>query len=110
MNVRRPPGVVMVAPGIFARANGHEAIAALRIGERMAAPRKIWVQRSDVLVAFMQITPGRVGLPYLNQRISHGASVFVQHSSAHHYAFSERLARMLLGKIAGFHIHGVFAE
>src|SRR3984957_12691382 len=110
MNVRRPPGVVMVAPGILARAYGHEAIAALRIGERMAATRKIRVQRSVVLVAFMQITPGRVRLPDLDQRISHGPSVFVQHSAAHHNAFPKRLARMLPWKIAGFHIHALSAE
>src|ERR1700690_1805984 len=110
MNVRRPPGVVMVAPGIFAGADGHEAIATVRIGERMAGTREIGVQRSDVLVAFMQITPGRVRLPDLDQRISHGTSVFVYHSTAHHYEFPERLARRLLGKLASFHIHGLLAE
>src|ERR1700733_11606366 len=99
MNVRRPPGVVMVAPGVLARADGHEAIATLRIGERMAATREVWVQRSVVLVALMQITAGPVRLPDFDQRIPHGTSVFVYHSPAHHYAFPERLARMLLGEI-----------
>src|SRR5579863_1782663 len=110
MNVRRPPGVVMVAPGIFAGADGHEAIAALRIGERVTATCEIWVQWSVVLVAFMQITPGRVRLPDLDQRISHRPTVFVYHSPTHHNAFPERLAGMLLGKIAGFHIHGLLTE
>src|ERR1700723_3779483 len=110
MNVRRPPGVVMVAPGVLAGADGHEAIAALRIGERMAGTREIWVQRSVVLIAFMQITAGRVRLPDLDQRIPHGASVFVYYSAADHNAFPERLARVLLGKIAGLHIYGLLAE
>src|ERR1700677_1304054 len=110
MNVCRPPGIVMVAPGILARADGHEAISALRIGDCMAATREIWVQRSVVLIALMQITSSRICLPNLDQRLSHRPPVFIYHSAADHNAFPERLARMLLGKIAGFHIHGLFVE
>src|ERR1700693_4468164 len=110
MNVCRPPGIVMVAPGILAGADGHEAISALRIGERMAAACEIRIQRSIVLVAFVQITPGRVGLPDLDKRVSHRPSVFVYHSPAHHNAFPKRRTRMLLGEITGFPIHGFLAE
>src|ERR1019366_2060418 len=37
-NVRRPPGVVVIAPGILARPNRAEAIAALGVADGLSAP------------------------------------------------------------------------
>jgi len=72
MNMRRPPGIVMIAPWIFSRTNGHEAIASFGVGYDPPASREVWIERSIVLIDFVLIASGSVGLPDLDQSIRSG--------------------------------------
>ena len=67
MNVLRTPRIRMIPPRVCARANGDKTIAAFSVGERLANSRKIWIQRSMVLIPLMQVPARCIGLPYLNQ-------------------------------------------
>ena len=53
VDVRGPPGVVMIPPGIATRFDGHKSVEALMIGQGVAATGEVGVQRSIVLVPRM---------------------------------------------------------
>src|SRR5271155_2919326 len=63
MNVRRPPGIVVISPRIFPRPNCDEAIAAIGIRHRMPATSKVGVERSVVLIDAVEITSCGIRLP-----------------------------------------------
>ena len=52
--MRRTPGIHVIAPRIFAGLNGHKAITALGIRQRVPIPRKIRIERRIVLVALVK--------------------------------------------------------
>src|SRR5712692_567718 len=106
MNVRRPPGVVMISPRIFARLNRDEPISAFAVSERVSAASKIRIEGSIVLVDFVQVTSRGVGLPDFDECVRNRPAVFIQHPSAHDDPFAERLTGMLPRQVAGFHIDG----
>ena len=78
----RTPRVVMIAPGIRTRTNGDELIAAIVIRKSLSHPREIGVERSVMLIRFVKITSGRIGLPDFHQRIWHGPAVFIEETPA----------------------------
>src|SRR5271165_2101911 len=104
MNVRRSPSVVMILPGICSGANGDEAVVTSGVAEGMPAAGEVGVERRIVLISFVAITAGGVGLPDFDQSMRHGPAIFVQHAAAHDDAFAQRLAGMLAGKVASLHI------
>ena len=59
MDVRRPPGVVVVAPGILARADGDEAVAALGVGDGAPGAGEVRVERRVVLVGLVRVAARR---------------------------------------------------
>src|SRR5262245_28377586 len=99
MDVRRAPGVVVVTPGIFARTDRGEAVAALAIGQSAPAAGEIRVERSVVLVGRMGIAAGGVGLPDLDQRVRHRLAVLVQYSAAYDDPLADRLPFVLSREI-----------
>jgi hypothetical protein len=60
MDVRRPPGIVVVAPGIGAGLDGDELVVAVGIGAGAAAAVEIRIERRIVLVAGMMVAARRV--------------------------------------------------
>src|ERR1700736_4695825 len=99
MNMGRPPGVVMVAPGIRAGFHCYETPVAFAIGLRAAGAGKIRIERRGMLVADVDIAAAGIGLPDFEQRIRHAAAVFIQYMTVYDDALAERLAFVLDGKI-----------
>ena len=95
MNVRRTPGVGVVAPRIRARLDGDEAVIALAVGEDAARAQEIRIERRRMIVARVAIAARRIGLPDLHQRVRHAAAVFIQHPAGH----DDALALRRLGKM-----------
>jgi len=81
MDMGRSPGVVMVAPGVSAWANGGEAVLAILIGQTAAGPAKVGVERRVVLIDPVEVAAAGVGLPNLDQGIGNRAIVFIQHAA-----------------------------
>src|SRR5690242_7638409 len=108
--MRRTPGVVVVAPGVFAGTNSQKAIAAVPVGEGVAAAGEIWVQRRVVLVARMQVTPGGIGLPYFDHSVRHRPPILIQHPPAYRNSFAQRFTTMLASEVAGLRIHSLRRE
>ena len=52
-----------------------------------------------MLIDEMDVAAAGIGLPYLNQRLRHGALVFVEHLAVHDDALAQRLALVLLGQV-----------
>ena len=95
----RPPGVGVVLPRIGARLDRVEAVAALVVGDAAAGAEEIRIERRVVLVGLVDVAPGGVRLPDLDQGVGHGAPVLVEHAAGHHDALAERLA--VLGGVPG---------
>src|SRR4029077_7886962 len=70
MNVSGAPCVVMISPGICSRTNSDEAEAAFGIRHRVSGAAEIWIELSVVLIAFVEIAPGRVGLPNFEESVA----------------------------------------
>ena len=81
VKMRRPPRVVMVAPGISAGLDRQESIIPFGIGQRPTAAGEIGIERRIVVVDRMRIASGRVGLPQLDQRVRHRPGVFIEQPS-----------------------------
>ena len=109
VDMRRPPGVVVIAPGIGARLDGDELVIALRVGLHPAGPGKIRIERRRMLVDDMDVTAARVGLPQFDQHVRHAAAVFVEHMTVHDDAFAERFACGLDGEIVIVLAHRLMA-
>src|SRR5579864_1637317 len=96
MNMRRPPRIVMISPGIFSRTNGYESVAAFRIRHGKPATREIRIERCIVLIVAMEIASGCIGLPDFDKRVRHRPRIFVENAPAHDNALPERYTGMLL--------------
>src|SRR5467141_2789618 len=99
MDMRRAPGVVVVAPGILARPDADEAIAAFSVGHGAPGAGEVRIERRIVLIGAVRIAPGTVRLPDFDQGVRHRPDVLVQHAPAHDNALADRLAPVLAGEI-----------
>ena len=99
MDVRRTPGVGVIAPGVGAGLDGDELVVALGVGLRAAGAGEIRIERRRMLVDDVDVAAAGVGLPDFDQRIGHAAAVLVEHMAVHDDAFAERLALVLDGEI-----------
>ena len=69
VDVRRSPGVLVVAPRVGAGLDRDEAVAALVVGEAAAGAGEVRVERRRVLVDLVRVAAGRVRLPDLDERV-----------------------------------------
>src|SRR5260370_893358 len=76
----------------------------------MTTARKIWIERSVVLVSFVQITSCGIRLPDFDERMRNWPRVLIQYWAAHNDPFAERLAAVVSRQIASHHIHCLFSE
>src|SRR5882724_9118891 len=95
MDVRRTPGIRVVAPRIGARLDGDEPVVPFVIGARAAGASEVRVERRGVAILFMNIAPGGVALPEFDQRAWNGTSVFVENASGDDDPLAKGLARVL---------------
>ena len=110
MNVSSAPCVVMILPGIGARLDRDEAIAAFRIGDGMTTACEIRIEGSVVLIDRVGVAAGGVGLPDFDERVGKRLSVFIDDAAGNDDAFAEGLGGVLLGEIEGFSVDEVVAE
>ena len=99
VDVRRPPGVVVVAPRVRARLDGRERVAAVVVGEAAADADEVRVERRRVLVALVDVAPGRVGLPDLDELVAYRPAVAVEDAPGHLHPLADRLAAVLDGQV-----------
>ena len=97
--MRGPPGVVVVLPRVGPGLDRGEAVAAVVVGEHAAHPGEVRVDRRGVLVALVDVAPGGVGLPDLDQLAAHGAAVAVDDPTGHHDPLADRLTAVLDGQV-----------
>src|SRR5690606_32388803 len=79
VDMRRPPVIAAIRPGIGARPYGAEMIVAIVIGDGAPAAAEIRVKRREVSFAFVPVAAGGVGLPELDQRAGHRPGILVKH-------------------------------
>jgi len=99
MDMRGTPGVVVIAPRIGAGLDGDEAVVAGGIALGAACAGEVRIQRRRMLVADMDVAAAGIGLPDLDQRVGHAATVLVEHMAVHDDALADRLAAVLGGEI-----------
>ena len=99
MDVRRPPGVPVVAPRVGAGLDRREAVAAVAVGEAAAHAGEVRVERRRVLVALVDVAAGGVGLPDLDELVAHRPAVAVEHATGHDHPLAHRLAGVLDGQV-----------
>ena len=108
--MRRPPGIVVVAPGIGAGLDRDEAVAALGVGDaRGPAPVKFGSSGAGCWSRDVDVAAGGVGLPDLDQRVRHRPAVLVEHAAGDDDALAERLAGMLAGQVGVARPHALVA-
>ena len=99
MQVRGPPCVVVIAPRVRRGLNGDEAVGAVRAGQDAADAGEVGIEWRVVVVDVVTVTPGRVGLPHLDQRIGDRFAVFVQHAAGDDDALADRRTFVLRGQV-----------
>jgi hypothetical protein len=100
MDMSWAPGIVVVAPRVCTRFDGHKLVSAVGIGQGAPGPTEVWVHRCRMLVHLVAITSGSVGLPDFYQGVGNRVSPIVQHVAGQHDALSQGLARVLPSEIA----------
>src|SRR5215469_1611391 len=108
--VRRAPGVVVVAPGIFAGTDGDETIVTVCVGQCVAAASEIGVERRVVLIHFVLVTPCGVRLPNFHHGVRGGSPVFIENPPANDDALPKWFAAMLFGEVEGFRVYARRAD
>src|SRR5438309_12084526 len=99
MNMRRAPGVVVVAPGILAGPYADETVTTFGVGHGAPGAGEVRIERCIVLIGAVRVAPGRVRLPDFDQGVRHRLAVLVEHAPAHDNALADRLAPVLAGEI-----------
>ena len=99
VNVIRPPRIVMIAPRIRTRLDGHEAIRAVLVGDHSSDASEMRIERRFVLVLGVCIAAGGVRLPNFDQGVRNRAAVFVEHAAGHDDSFAESLAAVEVRQI-----------
>ena len=99
MDVRRAPGVAVVSPRVGTRRNRDEPVPSPRVGDTSPDPVEVRVERRRVVLARVAVSPGRIGLPDLDQRVRHRPPVGVEYPPGHDDPLSLRLAVVLPGQV-----------
>jgi hypothetical protein len=71
----------VVAPGIGARLDAVEAVAAFSVGHATSAAEEIGIERRIVLVHAVDVAAGSVALPDFQQGVGNGAPVLIEHAA-----------------------------
>ena len=92
MNMRRPPCVVVIAPGIGPGLDGLEPVITVFVGDGTALASEIRIERGIIGVNFVAVASRSIGLPDFHQRASNRPAIFVKYPAVHVDAFSKRSA------------------
>ena len=105
VDVRRPPRVGVVAPRVRAWLDRDEPVDALLIGEAAAGAGEVGIQGGRVVVDGVDVSPRRVRLPDLDQRVPHRPAVGVGDPTGDDDPLAQRLAGMLTGQVCVLRLH-----
>src|SRR5450755_1159912 len=95
MNMRWPPGVVMVPPWISTWLDRNESIRPGLVGYDATRTEKVRVERRWMIIARVAIAPGGICLPDLDHCIRNAAAILVHHAARDHDPLSQwRLCKM----------------
>ena len=97
--MRRTPRVVVVAPRIRTRFDGHEPVRTLVIGQAATRTREVGVERRRMLVILVEVAAGGVRLPDLHDRVAERPPTTVEHPAGDDDAFADRFAGVLAGEV-----------
>src|ERR1700724_235860 len=100
MDVRGAPRVLVVAPWVSARFDGDEPISTLAVGQATAGACEVRVERRGMIVHRVYVSPGRVALPHLDQRVTHCTPVAVDDAAADGDSLPKRLPFVLLRQVS----------
>ena len=92
VDVRRPPVVDAVAPGIGAGLDGAVGVVAVLVGQHPAAAAEVGVEGADVLVLLVPVAAAGVALPDLDQRVLHRPAELVLDVAVDDDALADRQA------------------
>src|SRR5439155_24249389 len=92
VDVRRPPPEGVVLPWIGAGLDRPDPVTTLVLREHLPFAEEVRIQRRLVVVHGVRIFPGRIGLPYLDERPSHRSPVLVEETADEYHLLSERSA------------------
>jgi hypothetical protein len=99
VDVRCTPGVLVVAPRVGAGLDRDEAVATLVVGHAATAAAEVGVERGRMAIHVVPVAARSVGLPQLDQRVSHGAPVTVEHPAVQDDPLAERLVGVLAREV-----------
>ena len=99
VDVRRPPGVGVIAPWVGAGPDGDEPVGAVGLREAPSRAREVGIERGGMLVQLVDVPPGRVGLPDLHELAGDRAAVQAEDPAGDDDPLTERLTRVLAGEI-----------
>src|SRR5580704_1500873 len=97
--MRRTPGIVVVAPWVFARTNRFKTKMAFGIGDKRTTAGEIRIQWGIVLVACVQVTACRVSLPNLDQGAGDGPAILILYPPADQDSFPQGRPVCTLGQV-----------
>src|SRR5699024_469438 len=97
MHVRWTPGVVVVFPGVWRRLDSGELVCSVITGDCAAHTREVWIDRSRMLVAFVNVPARSVGLPHLNELVAYRAAMTIEYASTNDDALADWFAIVLNG-------------
>jgi hypothetical protein len=99
VDVGRPPGVVVVAPGIGAGLDGDELVVAVGIRDAAAGAGEVGIERRGMLVDDVDVAARRIALPDLDEGMRYGTAGLVEQAALDDDALAERLAGVLGGEV-----------
>ena len=97
--MRGPPRVAVVLPRIGPRLDRGEPVVAVVVGQAAADAGEVRVDRRGMLVALVDVAPGGVGLPDLDELAAHRPAVAVDDPAGDHHPLADRLAGVLDGQV-----------
>src|ERR1043166_2193660 len=99
MDVRRPPSVVMIEPGISSGFDGDEAVRAIVVRKGAAGTREVRIQGCGMLITAVPVTPRGIRLPDFDQSIWNGTAAVVENPTGYDDALTQGLSGMLASQV-----------
>src|SRR6266536_2136014 len=87
VDVRRPPRVGMVLPGIRAGLYGHELVASVMVRNRPAGAAEVRIEWGGMLVALVPVASAGVRLPDLDECVAYRTTVLLEQPAGHDDSF-----------------------
>lgn len=105
MDMRRPPGIVVITPRVGPGFDREKAVATVRSGEAATRAGEVGIQRRVVPISCVDIASRGVRLPDLHQLTCDRVPLAVENSTRHDDPFTDRLGSRARGEVGFERIH-----